>query len=187
MNEQSRELCHRGIEKGYERRNHKYFARIEGNRPGTYRYFYSSAAYDAWKRAKGVASKIGSDLKTFKKYSDYKKQLKKGPVKISMQEWDKLHKDLGDTYLYRTGRAIAKLPIPKVAEAVTSEVVGAVAKFISKQSGKLIPRTYKDKEKRWTEIDKSGRKTKWTSVTMGIEWLNKRFGLVDKRTSITTF
>ena len=179
MNEQSRELCHRGIEKGYERKNHKYFARIEGSRPGTYRYFYSSAAYDAWKRAKGVASKIGSDFKTFKKYSDYKKRLKKGPANTSTQEWNKLHKDLGDTYLYRAGRAIAKLPTPKVVEAV--------AKFISKQSGKLIPRTYKDKEKRWTEINKYGHKTDWTSVTMGVEWLNKRFGLVDKRTRIDVY
>ena len=60
MNEYSKELCHWGIKLGAEREGHKYVARVEGRKPGSYIYFYDLDQYNRWKSGAKNAIKEGT-------------------------------------------------------------------------------------------------------------------------------
>ena len=60
MNEYSKELCHWGIKLGAEREGHKYVARVEGKKPGSYIYFYDLDQYNRWKSGAKNAIKEGT-------------------------------------------------------------------------------------------------------------------------------
>lgn len=62
------------ILKGFKRKNHKYFERIERN--GRYIYFYTQAAYDAFMRkASGAASSIKNSLTSNSKKQTQNKEI----------------------------------------------------------------------------------------------------------------
>lgn len=102
MNEQSRELCHWGVKPGAERAGHKYLVRVEGKRPGSYRYFYDMTEYNNWKNgAKSKIKEFGSMWKSGAK--SIKENLPKGYKKTGSWENADVTKK-GRTSPYKHGR-----------------------------------------------------------------------------------
>lgn len=74
MNERikSEYLCHWGVKLGAERKGHKYLARIEGKKPGSYRYFYDLEKLQKFKskaaeKGRQFESDVRSGQRTIKK------------------------------------------------------------------------------------------------------------------------
>lgn len=65
MNDHTKELCHWGVKLGAEREGHKYLARIEGRKPGSYRYFYDLEKFNRFKeKAAAKGKQFGEDVRS---------------------------------------------------------------------------------------------------------------------------
>lgn len=65
MNDYTKELCHWGVKLGAEREGHKYLARVEGRKPGSYRYFYDLEKFNRWKsKAADKGRQLQSDWRS---------------------------------------------------------------------------------------------------------------------------
>lgn len=65
MNDNVRELCHWGLKLGAEKAGHRYLARVEGRKPGSYRYFYDLEKFNRWKsKAADKGRQLQSDWRS---------------------------------------------------------------------------------------------------------------------------